>query len=86
LPLLDPVHIDGYLAVTDEEAIAAVRLLARREGILAGFSAGANLAAALQLLDGPCCENALQCRPRDTALQCEAHALTRPTTSSDGRD
>ena len=54
LPLLDPTHIDGFLAVADEEAIAAARLLARREGIFAGFSAGANLAAALQLLKGPC--------------------------------
>jgi cysteine synthase len=54
LPLLDPSDIDGFLAVTDDEAIAAARLLARREGIFAGFSAGANLAAALQLLNGPC--------------------------------
>ena len=28
------------------------RRLAREEGLFAGFSAGANLAAALQLLDG----------------------------------
>jgi cysteine synthase A len=54
LPLLDPTHVDGFLAVTDEEAIAAAHLLARREGIFAGFSAGANLAAAAQLLKGPC--------------------------------
>jgi cysteine synthase A len=46
-------HIDGYLQVTDAEAIAAARLLARKEGIFAGFSSGANLAAALQLLRGP---------------------------------
>jgi cysteine synthase A len=46
-------HIDGYLQVTDGEAIAAARLLARKEGIFAGFSSGANLAAALELLRGP---------------------------------
>jgi cysteine synthase A len=39
--------------VTDEEAIQAARLLAKEEGIFAGFSSGANLAAALQLLSGP---------------------------------
>ncbi len=50
LPLLDPDVVDGYLAVTDEQAIGAARRLARREGILAGFSSGACLAAAEQLL------------------------------------
>jgi cysteine synthase A len=52
LPLLRPEHIDGYLKVADSEAIAAARRLAREEGIFAGFSSGANLAAALQLLRG----------------------------------
>jgi cysteine synthase A len=51
LPLLRAEHIDGYLKVTDEEAIRAARRLAREEGIFAGFSSGANLAAALQLLE-----------------------------------
>jgi len=54
LPLLRPADIDGYLQVTDDAAIAAARRLAREEGIFAGFSAGANLAGALQLLAGPC--------------------------------
>lgn len=49
-----PEHVDGYLQVTDEEAIAAARRLAAEEFIFAGFSSGANLAAALQLLRGPC--------------------------------
>lgn len=54
-PLWDPALADGYLAVTDEEAIATARLLARREGVFAGFSSGANVHAALRLaqqLDG----------------------------------
>ena len=53
LPLLTGVPIDGYVSVTDEEAITAARRLAREEGIFAGFSSGANLAAALKLLAGP---------------------------------
>ena len=39
--------LDEVIAVTDEEAFAAARLLAREEGILAGPSAGAALHAAL---------------------------------------
>ena len=50
LPLLNPAHIDGFLHVTDEDAIATARRLAREEGIFAGFSSGANAAAALHLL------------------------------------
>ncbi|MFZ4780004.1 MAG: pyridoxal-phosphate dependent enzyme, partial [Terrimicrobiaceae bacterium] len=38
------------LQVTDEEAMEATRRLAREEGIFAGFSSGANVAAAMQLL------------------------------------
>lgn len=52
LPLIDRRHIDGYLQVTDEEASRFARRLAREEGIFAGFSSGANVAAAIQLLEG----------------------------------
>jgi|SRR5579862_1551507 len=52
LKFLRGIAIDGYLQVTDEEAIACARRLAREEGVFAGFSTGANLAAALQLLHG----------------------------------
>ena len=52
LALLRDVPIDGYLQVTDEEAIDASRRLAREEGIFAGFSSGAVVAAALRLLAG----------------------------------
>ena len=54
LPLLDTSLIDGHLQVTDEAAIVCSRRLAREEGIFAGFSSGANLAGALQLLHEPC--------------------------------
>ncbi|MGM9688547.1 MAG: cysteine synthase A [Alloprevotella sp.] len=40
---------DEIMPITDEEAYRAARLLARREGILAGISSGAALAAAFQL-------------------------------------
>lgn len=51
LPLIDPKWIDGHLRVSDEAAIVTARRLAREEGIFAGFSAGANIAAAMQLLE-----------------------------------
>ncbi|MFW6059822.1 MAG: PLP-dependent cysteine synthase family protein [Phycisphaeraceae bacterium] len=54
LPLLECTRVDGYLTVTDDEATEAARRLAREEGIFAGYSAGANVAAAAQLLRGPC--------------------------------
>jgi cysteine synthase A len=50
LPLINKDLIDGYLQVTDEEAIEVTRRLAKEEGIFAGFSSGANVAAAMQLL------------------------------------
>lgn len=41
--------IDEILTVSNEDAIEATRRLAREEGILAGLSAGANVAAALKV-------------------------------------
>ena len=52
LPLIKPEHIDGYLRVTDEDAMVAVRSLAQLEGIFCGFSSGANVASAKQILAG----------------------------------
>ena len=54
LPLLRPEHIDGYLRVSDERAMEFTRRLAREEGIFAGFSSGANVAAAMGLLQASC--------------------------------
>lgn len=51
LSLIDKDHIDGYLQVTDEEAMDMTRRLAREEGMFAGFSSGANVFAAVQLLE-----------------------------------
>ena len=51
LPLLDRSLVNGYLKVDDETVIRTTRLLARLEGVFAGFSTGANVAAALVLLE-----------------------------------
>ena len=47
---IDESLIDGMLEVSDEAAIDAARRLARLEGIFAGFSSGACVAVAEQLL------------------------------------
>lgn len=54
--VLDLSLIDEILPVTEEEAFAAAKRLAREEGILAGISSGAALHAALLLASRP--ENA----------------------------
>jgi len=50
LKFLQETPVDGYLTVTGDAATKATRALAREEGIFGGYSAGANLAAALDLL------------------------------------
>ena len=44
--------VDGFLTIDDEAATETTRRLAREEGIFAGFSSGANVSAALELLQG----------------------------------
>ena len=41
--------IDEVISVDDEDALETARLIARREGILVGISAGANVRAALEV-------------------------------------
>lgn len=45
--------LDEVLTVTDEEAFAAARALAREEGLLAGISSGAAVAAAARVARRP---------------------------------
>jgi cysteine synthase A len=45
--------IDEVLAISDDDAVQAARLLAVREGVLAGISAGAAVAAALRIAARP---------------------------------
>jgi cysteine synthase A len=47
--ILDTSVYDEVIRVTDDEAAAYTRRLAREEGILVGISAGANVCAALQV-------------------------------------
>lgn len=53
LSQLDDATADGFLQVSSADATDCARRLAQQEGIFAGYSTGANLAAALQLLRGP---------------------------------
>ena len=50
LDLIRFEHVDGFVQVSDADAISWARDLARMEGIFAGYSSGANLAAAAKLL------------------------------------
>jgi len=50
LAVIDRALVDGSVTVTHEESVDMTRLLARLEGVFAGFSSGANLAAAIKLL------------------------------------
>ena len=50
-PVLDPELLDEVMPVDDEDALDTARLVARREGVLAGISCGAALWAALQVAE-----------------------------------
>jgi len=50
---VDKSLIDGCITVCDDTVVKMTRDLARYEGIFAGFSSGANAAAAIKLLQGP---------------------------------
>jgi cysteine synthase A len=52
LKLVRPELVDGCLQVSGTAARAMTRNLARTEGVFAGFSAGANVAVAMALLEG----------------------------------
>ena len=47
--LYDPGLVDEFVSIGDREAMTTARLLARTEGILAGYTSGANVAAALRI-------------------------------------
>ena len=49
--VLDRSLVDQVSAISEVEAIAAARRLARAEGVLSGISSGAALAAVLQLAE-----------------------------------
>jgi cysteine synthase len=47
--LYDPSLADEFVSIGDVEAMRTARAMARREAILAGFTSGANVAAALRI-------------------------------------
>jgi cysteine synthase len=51
--VLDRDVIDETISVDDEDALETARLVAKRDGILAGISAGANIRAALEVAARP---------------------------------
>jgi cysteine synthase len=51
--VLDRDVIDETISVGDEDALETARLVAKRDGILAGISAGANIRAALEVAARP---------------------------------
>ncbi len=53
LAFMRQAPVDGYLSVRGDAARDTARELARKEGIFGGYSTGANVAAALELLAGP---------------------------------
>jgi cysteine synthase A len=52
-PLLNRAVIDEIITVSEDDAFAAARRLTREEGILAGISSGATLAASLAIAQRP---------------------------------
>ena len=50
-PVLDRDLLDEVIAIDDEDALETARVVARREGVLAGISAGAALAGAIQVAE-----------------------------------
>jgi cysteine synthase A len=51
--VLDRTVIDETIPVSDEDALETARLAAKREGVLAGISSGANIKAALEVAGRP---------------------------------
>jgi cysteine synthase A len=47
--IFDEDVVDGFITVSDDEAIDTARALAAKEGIFSGFSSGANVAAAMKI-------------------------------------
>ena len=60
---------DGYVQVTSAEAKDTCALLARLEGVFSGYSGGANVAAAAELLRGPLRGKTVACVICDSGLK-----------------
>ena len=69
LPLLEAEHVDGFVAVSDDDAVRHARLLAEHEGVLGGFSTGADCAAAVDLLRGPAASGTVAFLASDSGMK-----------------
>lgn len=69
LTYIKPHLVDGYLEVSDEEARLCSHRLAKEEGLFTGYSSGANVAAALQLLGGPLAGKSICITLNDSGLK-----------------
>lgn len=47
--IFDPARVDRVMDISEEEAVAATRALAKQEGVFAGMSSGGALSAAIKL-------------------------------------
>ncbi|MFX0205972.1 MAG: PLP-dependent cysteine synthase family protein [Candidatus Hodarchaeota archaeon] len=69
LEYLKDIKADGYIQVSNEEAIEVSRRLAKEEGLFAGFSSGANVAAAIKLLRSTLKGKSIVCLLPDSGLK-----------------
>jgi cysteine synthase A len=53
MEIVDTQYMDGFLTVSCDESAQMCQHLARIEGVFAGLSSGANVAAAVKALNGP---------------------------------
>ncbi|MEM7728484.1 MAG: cysteine synthase family protein [Pseudomonadota bacterium] len=83
LSFLDGLSLSGTVKITGADAIAVARDLARLEGIFAGYSAGANAAAALELLEGELAGETIGIVICDTGLKYLSTPLFRAPTKDE---
>jgi len=67
--LVDEALVDGSILISDEECTKATRDLAAAEAIFGGYSTGANVMAALKLLQGEGRGKIVVCLANDTGLK-----------------
>ena len=83
LKFLQNVIVDGYIQITDEEAIQTARQLAEKEAIFGGFSSGANVAAALHLIKGELKGKTVVCLMCDSGLKYLSTDLWAPIDANE---
>jgi cysteine synthase A len=75
--LVDEGNVDGSILISDEECTRTTRDLAATEAIFGGFSTGANVRAAVKLLQGEAKGKTVVCLANDTGLKYLSTSLYR---------